>query len=204
MKDLTTYQDPALLALHYQNENCHPDGLIKVGIAADAPWREERMANARRLFAGVRAAGVPIVHVRLAVHPDYADVVVNTPLIREWIERRAWREGTWGVEFLEGLTPREDEVVVTHTRNSAFHGSTLCDALAAMGARHLYVCGVSTAYVVEGSVRHATDIGYTCSVVADACSTATQEQHDNALAAMALLAEIIEVDPLLAHLGVAP
>ncbi len=50
----------ALLALHYQNENCHPDGKIKVGIVADAPWRAQRMANASRLLAGMRAAGVPV------------------------------------------------------------------------------------------------------------------------------------------------
>jgi len=191
-------QRTALLALHYQNENCHPDGRIRVGIAADAPWREERMGNARRLLAGMREAGVPIVHVRLAVRPDYADVVANTPLIRDWIGLGAWREGTWGVEFLEGLEPHEGELVVTHTRNSVFHGCSVPDAVAALGARHLYFAGVSTAYVVEGSVRHATDIGYPCTVVGDACSTATEEQHLNALAAMRLLAGVVTVDEALA------
>ena len=185
---------PVLLALHYQNENCHPEGKIKVGIAADAPWREERMRNARRLFAAMRDADVPIVHVRLAVHPQFKDVVPNTPLIRQWLELEAWQEGTWGVEFLEGLEPHGSEVVVTHTRNSVFHGSALSDALTAMRAGHLYFAGVSTAYVVEGSVRHATDIGYPCTVVADACSTATEEQHHNALKAMSLLADIETVD----------
>ncbi len=189
---------PALLALHYQNENCHPNGKIKVGIAADAPWREERMRNARRLFAGLRGVGVPIVHVRLAVHPEYADVVANTPLIREWIELGAWREGTWGVEFLDGLEPHDGEIVVTHTRNSVFHGCSTRDALTALRVEHLYLAGVSTAYVVEGSLRQATDIGYRCTVVADACSTATQEQHDNALKAMSLLAEVATVDQVLA------
>ncbi len=190
---------PVLLALHYQNENCHPDGKIKVGIAADAPWREERMNNARRLFASMRTAGIPIIHVRLAVHPQFKDVVANTPLIRQWLELEAWQEGTWGVEFLTDLEPRDDEVVVTHTRNSVFHGSSLSDALAAAGADHLYFAGVSTAYVVEGSVRHATDIGYPCTVVADACSTATQEQHENALKAMSLLADIKTVDQVIAE-----
>ena len=192
--------DRAHVALHYQNENCHPDGKIKVGIAADAPWREERLGNARRLFAGLRGAGVPIVHVRLAVRPDYADVVANTQLIREWVALGAWQEGTWGVEFIEGLAPEADEIVVTHTRNSAFHGCWLGDALDALGARRLSFSGVSTAYAVEGTVRHATDIGYACTVVADACLTATEEQHRNALAAMAPLAEIVDVDELVAAL----
>lgn len=190
-----------MLAIHYQNENCHPDGKIKVGIARDAPWREERMANARRLFAVLREAKVPIVHVRLAVRADYRDVVVNTPLIQEWVDLGAWQEGTWGVEFLDGLGPRDDEVVVTHTRNSIFHGAAVDDALRALGAEHLLFGGVSTAYAVEGSVRHATDLGYRCSVVADACSTATATQHEAALGAMSRLADVITVDEVATRFG---
>ena len=192
--------ESVLLALHYQNENCHPDGLIKVGIAADAPWREERLSNARRLLASARQAALPVVHVRLAVDPSYRDVVINTPIIQQWVDVGAWREGTWGVGFLDGFEPVEQEIVITHTRNSVFHGSSLCDALAALGARHLYVAGVSTAYVVEGSVRHATDIGYPCTVVSDACATATHQQHENALQAMSLLASIKTVDEVIKEL----
>ncbi len=190
----TKAQNPVLLALHYQNENCHPDGKIKVGIAADAPWREQRLSNAKRLLDKMRTANVPIIHVRLAVDPNYADVAVNTPIIRQWVELGAWKEGSWGVQFIDGLQPQDRELVITHTRNSVFHGCTLPDALIAMAADHLYVAGVSTAYVVEGSVRHATDIGYPCTVVGDACSTATQAQHENALTALSLLAEIVTVD----------
>ncbi len=188
-----------IVANHYQNENCHPDGKIKVGIGADSAWRWERLDNAKRLYAGARAAGVPIVHVRLAVDPDYRGVVVNTTLIREWVALGAWREGTWGVEFVDGLGPEADEFVVTHTRNSAFHNSTLEEVLFSLGARRLICCGVSTAYAVEGTVRHASDIGYDLVVASDACSTATQEQHQAALNAMAVLAEIKTVDDLLAE-----
>ena len=46
-------------------------------------------------------------------------------------------------------------------------------------------------------MRHATDIGYTVTVAADACSTATQEQHNNALKAMAPLAAIQDVDDII-------
>ncbi|WP_028796242.1 cysteine hydrolase family protein [Thalassobaculum salexigens] len=189
-----------IVANHYQNENCHPDGKVKVGIAADADWRWQRLDNAKRLFAGARAAGVPIVHVRLAVDPEYRDVIVNTALIREWLELGAWKEGTWGTEFVDGLGPMAGEHVVTHTRNSGFQDSTLAQVLFKLGARHLICCGVSTAYTVEGTVRHAADIGYEVTVAFDACSTATEAQHDAALAAMSVLAEIKSVDAILAAL----
>lgn len=192
----TTAHRPVIVANHYQNENCHPDGKIKVGIGQDSAWRWERLENAKRLFAAARAHGVSIVHVRLAVDPDFKGVVANTDLIREWIELGAWREGTWGVEFIDGLTPEAGEHVVTHTRNSAFHNSTLEEVLFSLNARQLICCGVSTAYTVEGTVRHATDYGYEVTVAADACSTATQEQHNNALSAMQPIANIRTVDEL--------
>ena len=189
---------PVIVANHYQNENCHPDGKIKVGIGQDSAWRCERLENAKRLFAAARAHDVPIVHVRLAVNPDFRGVVANTDLIREWIALGAWREGTWGVEFIDGLGPEPGEHVVTHTRNSAFHNSTLEEVLFSLNARRLICCGVSTAYTVEGTVRHATDYGYDVTVASDACSTATQEQHNNALAAMRPIADIRTVDELAA------
>lgn len=192
-----TLRNTVVVAMHYQNENCHPDGKIKVGIAQDADWRWQRLENAKRLFAGARSSELPIIHIRLAVPPDYSGVKANTPLIREWMELGAWKEGSWGVEFIDGLEPKSGEAVITHIRNSAFHGSTLEDVLRGLSSQHLICCGVSTAYAVEGTVRQATDIGYEVTVAADACSTATQSQHENSLNAMSLIASIKSVDDIL-------
>ena len=195
-----TQRNSAVIAMHYQNENCHPDGKIRVGIAADSDWRWQRLDNAKRLFAGARTSGIPIIHIRLAVPPDYSGIVANTPLIDEWMALGAWKESTWGVEFIDGLEPTDTEPVITHIRNSAFHGSTLLDILNGLSTNHLICCGVSTAYAVEGTVRQATDIGYPVTVAADACSTATPAQHENALAAMALIAEVKTVDEILTEM----
>lgn len=189
--------DSLLLALHYQNENCHPEGKIKVGIGdREQAWRTDMLAAAGRLLDGARRHGVPIIHARLAVRPDYRDVVQNGPLFRQWIELNAWQEGTWGVEFHQGLEPLGDELVVTHIRNNAFFGSPLEMLVAMHRPRRLICAGVSTAYAVESTVRHASDLGYEVVVAADACSTATRERHASALDAMALIATISEVDAI--------
>ncbi len=189
--------DGLILALHYQNENCHPDGRIKVGIGErEQAWRSEMLAAARRLLDGARREGVPIIHVRLAVRPDYRDVIQNGPLFRQWVELGAWQEGTWGVAFYEGLGPIGDELVVTHIRNNPFFGSPLETLVAMRRPRRLVCAGVSTAYAVESTVRHASDLGYEVVVAADACSTVTRERHESALNAMALLATISQVDAI--------
>jgi biuret amidohydrolase len=189
--------DSLVVALHYQNENCHPDGKIKVGIGErEQAWRSEMLAAARRLLDGARRHGVPIIHVRLAVRPDHRDVIQNGPLFRQWVERNAWQEGTWGVQFYEGLGPVGDELVVTHIRNNPFFGSPLETLVAMHRPRRLVCAGVSTAYAVESTVRHASDLGYEIVVAADSCSTATRERHESALDTMALIATISQVDAI--------
>lgn len=190
--------DLVLLALHYQNENCHVDGKIKVGIKQDADWRYETLDTAKRLFAAVRQADMEIVHVRLAVRPDHRDVIQNNFIFKQWAELGAWAEGTWGVDFYEGLEPLKHEYVVTHTRNNAFFNSQLDEILSLLKPKQLAIAGVSTAYVVESTTRHAADVGFDTWVVSDACSTATREMHNNALAAMELIASITTVDDLTA------
>lgn len=186
-----------LLALHYQNENCHPDGKIKVGIKQDADWRYETLNTAMALFAGIRALKIPIVHVRLAVRPDHKDVIANNFIFRQWIELGAWAEDSWGVEFYPGLEPGADEFVVTHTRNNSFYNSQLEEIVTMLGASQLAVAGVSTAYVVESTVRHASDMGFDTCVISDACSTATRQMHQNALDAMELIAGVSTTAQLL-------
>ena len=69
-----------------------------------------------------------------------------------------------------------------------------------MKPKDLLYYGVSTAYAVESTVRHATDMGYEVTVVSDACSTATEKQHLAALEAMNLLASIKTVNEVDAEL----
>jgi nicotinamidase-related amidase len=190
-----------VLALHYQNEIVHPEGRIRLGIAAAAPERDAIIAAARRLLDGARAQGVPVISVRIAFRPDYADIVANARIWRRVIADQALAEGSWGAEFYRGLGPAPGELVVTHQRNNPFHRSALAEALTRHGAERLVIAGISTTYVVESAVRHASDEGYDVVVAADACSSATPAMHAASLEAMAQLATVATVDAILAALA---
>jgi len=192
-----------LLALHYQNEVVHPRGKIRVGLAETSPARDALVAAARRLLDGARAHGVPVVSVRIAFRGDHAEVAQNAEIWRRVAADKAMAEGSWGAEFHDGLGPLPGEFVVTHQRNNAFYGSPLADIVALFEPRRLVVAGVSTTYVVESTVRHASDMGYEVVVAADACSSASPEMHEASLKAMALIAEIRTVDQLLAEFAAA-
>jgi nicotinamidase-related amidase len=183
----------ALIALHYQNDVLHPDGKIRVGLAADSPLRASVIAAAEGLLAGARQRGWPIVHVRIAFRPDYADLIANAPIFRNVRAIGAVIDGQWGSEFFAALAPdgaSAREFVVCHRRVNAFFGTELEELLRIADARRLVIAGVATHSVVESTVRHAVDMGYQVTVAADACAAAQPAEHEASLHSMGLIAQI--------------
>jgi len=188
--------DVAVLALHYQNDVLHADGKIRVGLDADSGARQRLLDNAAALLEGARSRALPIVHVRIAFRPDYADLLPNCDIFRNVARIGAVPEGQWGSAFYDGLQPLAGstrEFVVKHTRISAFYGTPLEETLRLLGARRLVVAGVATHSVVEGTVRHAADIGFSVMVAEDACASADPAVHAASLASMRLIAQTAPV-----------
>ena len=187
----------AVLALHYQNEVLHPDGKIRGGVN-DEKVRERVIDGASRLLTFARERQWPLVHVRVAFRPDYADCPRNTPIFQKTIELGAVKDGEWGAEFMTPLQPlkNEHEFLVTHQRISSFAGTSLDNILRMLDVQHLIVGGVATHSVVEHTVRDATDRGYTVTIAADACAAGSSELHDAALRSLALVAKVCRVDEL--------
>jgi nicotinamidase-related amidase len=190
-----------VIALHYQNEVVHPQGRIRLGIAEDSPERLALIAAAKHLLAAARACHVPVISVRIAFAPDYADVKTNAEIWRRVVANKVMAEGSWGAEFYDGLAPVPGEAVITHTRNDAFYASSLQSAVDRLAPSRLVVAGVATNFVVESTARHASDVGYDTVVVADACSAASPEVHRASLATLAMLATIRTVDDMIEEWG---
>jgi nicotinamidase-related amidase len=194
-----------VLALHYQNDVLHPEGRIRVGLGEhDSDLRTTVIAAAQALLQAARQNAVPIVHVRVAYRPDYADLLTNAPIFKSVARLGAVAEGSWGASFYESLEPLPDdphEFIVKHSRINAFYGSQLEQVLRALGARRLVIAGVATHSVVESTVRHAVDMGYQVLVNADACAAATPQAHSAALASMALIAEVCNGPATLRHVS---
>jgi biuret amidohydrolase len=186
-----------LLALHYQNEVLHPEGRIRLGVAEDSPERLAVIDAARCLLAGARARGVPVISVRIAFAPDYADVIANAEIWRRVVANKVMAEGSWGAKFYDGLAPLPGEAVITHTRNNAFYASSLQSTLDRLAASRLIIAGIATNFTVESTARHASDAGYDTVVIADACSAASAEIHRASLATLAMLATVRTADEMM-------
>ncbi len=86
--------------------------------------------------------------------------------------------GTPGGEFLEGIVPREDELVIEKDVNSAFVGTTLELELRRRGIHRLVSVGYFTNFCVETTVRMAGNMGYDSYMVPDACATSNRIGFD--------------------------
>jgi nicotinamidase-related amidase len=186
-----------VLALHYQNEVVHPQGRVRLGIAEHSPERAAVIAAARRLLDGARAHQVPVISVRIAFQPDYAEVKTNAEIWRRVVANTVMAEGSWGAEFYDGLGPLPGETVVTHKRNNAFYASPLDAIVERLAPARLVLAGIATNFVVESTARHASDVGYETVVVGDACSAASVETHRASLVSLAMLATIRTTDEMI-------
>ena len=171
----------AVVAVHLQNDVLHPDGKMRAGVPPDEERRTKLVDAARRLLDGARAAGVPVVSVRIAFPPGYEHVVRNSPMFVAAADGGALEDGSWGAEFFEALAPAAGEAVVTHSRINGFHDSDLDRVLRALGADRLVICGIATHSAVEHTARHAADLGYEVVVAADACGSGDPDLHDASL-----------------------
>lgn len=142
---------------------------------------------------------MPVISVRIAFTTGHSEVTTNGEIWRRVAAGKGMTEGTWGAAFYDGLGPLPGEITVTHRRNNAFYGSELGAVVDRFRPRRLVIAGISTTYVVESTVRHASDLGYELTVAADACSSASRAMHEASLAAMALLADIKTVDEIVAE-----
>ena len=144
MKDKT-----ALLIIDIQNDYFE-DG------ATPLTGSLEASVKAQTVLQHFRNSSLPVVHIQhIAIRNDATFFVSDTH----------------GAEIHENVKPAGGEkVFVKHFPNS-FRETNLNDYLRSLGVEELVVCGMMTHMCVDATVRAAKDLGYGCTLIADACAT---------------------------------
>jgi len=179
----------AVMLIDMQRDFLDPDGYLA---AAGYDLRSVRAAipPARRLLDAARDHDLPVIHTRQGYWPDLRelpphrlerirsgdDVVGKRGPLGRFLIR-----GEPGFQTISELVPRAGELVVDKSGTGAFHGTDLASILAARDIRGLIVAGVTTDVCVHTTIREATDRGFECLVVADACSSGDPELHRAAI-----------------------
>nr|WP_272919906.1 isochorismatase family cysteine hydrolase [Streptomyces sp. SID4948] len=125
-----------------------------------------------------RAAGVRVIHVRVAFRPGYPEVSAANKTFAAIAGRGAdFTESSLTTGIHPALGPGEGEPVVVKRRVSAFTGSDLEVVLRAGGIRTLVLAGIATSGVVLSTLREAADRDYRLAVLSDACADRDAEVH---------------------------
>lgn len=116
---------------------------------------EAVLANALRLRTAFRAAGAPVVIVKVSRpdNPPGNEVVFDT----------------------------EDDKIVTKYTIGGFANTDLDEYLSGKGVKTVYFGGIATEFGVESTLRAAADHGYGTVAVSDAMTALADISHENAI-----------------------
>lgn len=183
------WQSTALLVIDMQRDFFDPAGYAaRAGL--DTTRLRDAIPGVARLLKAARDAGIVVVHTREANAPDLSDV---PPAFLDATRRtgalvgsdgplgRLLVRGERGSGIVDEVAPVPGEIVLDKPGFSAFEGTPLGAMLLARGIRTLVICGITTEVCVSSTLRTATDRGFRCITVRDACASSYPDLHDAAL-----------------------
>jgi ureidoacrylate peracid hydrolase len=179
LKERCEPQWAALLVVDVQN-----DFVSSKGSAAqrgeDVSTAQAMVPRLIRLIEEARRVSLTVVYVK-TTHSQWTD----TP---SWIYRKSQetnlntcREGSWGAEFYDGISPLPNERVVIKHRYSAFINTDLNTVLKAKGIESVLVTGVATNVCVETTARDAYMYDYYVTMVGDCAAAYDSKLHETTL-----------------------
>jgi nicotinamidase-related amidase len=129
------------------------------GGACEVPGSAEAAMRAAELLTAFRAGRGPVVHVQhLATRPGSTFFLPGTP----------------GCGLHASVQPRPGEPVVVKHFPNAFRATELLEILRRLGVSRLVLAGMMTHMCVDATTRAAWDLGFACTVAADACAAPAQ------------------------------
>ena len=137
------------------------------------------VGNAARLADAFRAAGAPVVLVRMANSADGADAVRG----RSEAARKAGgssRPHDLG-PIVDALAGHPEDVAVTKRNWGAFYGTDLDLQLRRRGVTQIVLGGLATSLGVESTARAAHEHGYHVAFAVDAMTDINADAHAHSL-----------------------
>jgi len=166
-------EQTAVVVVDMQKGFCHPDGSLH------APGSEAATEPCARLVDRAREAGASVVFTRDVHPPEQFDDNHYYDEFDRGGEHVV--EGSWEAELVEGLSPREGELVVVKHTYDAFHQTELEGWLDAHGVHNLLFCGTLANVCVLHTAGSAGLRDYRPVLVEDAIGYIDESDREYAL-----------------------
>ncbi|KEQ17448.1 cysteine hydrolase [Endozoicomonas numazuensis] len=185
----------ALLVLDLINDVVHPDSPI--ASASSCVAEKNLILNTNHLIEHIRKQRGLIIFFRVGFSASYIECPTQPwSLFRGVREPRAYELGQWGTEFHPDLALNNNDTVLVKHRISPFYSTELEAILRAQCVSRLILTGVSTDYVIQSCAREAHDRDYDTVVVENLCAASTHEIHDQAIASLKRLVNVVHSSEL--------
>lgn len=181
----------ALLLIDIQNDY-FPNGRMPLEKSVEASMKAQEALQA------YRSHHLPVIHVQhVSTRPDAVHFLPCTK----------------GIEFHQSVQPLKNEMIIKKHYPNSFKDTQLLNHLIKNQINHLVVVGMMTHMCVDATVRAAYDLGFSCTVLHDACAAKNLEFNNIAIPAQSvhhaflaalqpLYANVTSVKEFLQHLGV--
>lgn len=199
--ELNNLQHSGLLIVDLQNDFLHPDGAY--GRAGKSAAEIARLPEAVLPVAqALRKAGGWVVSTQFTLVPGKDNVpfiAQHLKQLRPFLTTGDFTPGQWGHQLVDELQPAD--LTVEKVAYSAFFQTRMEFVLKKAGIQHLYVCGIVTNGGVASTVRaaHVRDISVT--VLSDGCAAFSEAAHNNAIADLGSIAQLMTCVEAVAHIG---
>jgi nicotinamidase-related amidase len=139
----------ALLLIDIQNDY-FPGGKMEL------VSMEEAAKKAGELLKAFRTAGKPVFFIKHV--STRSDATFFVP-------------GTQGTDIHSSVSPLEDETVIEKHFPNSFLQTDLLSVLKESEVTDLIICGAMSHMCIDTTVRAAKELGFKCTLIADACAT---------------------------------
>lgn len=167
-----------LLLLEIQNDY-FPTGRTPLEKAPEASSKAQVVLNA------FRERKLPVIHVQhISTQPDSSSLL---PCTR-------------GAEFHPSVQPIKGETIIKKHYPNSFKDTQLLNYLIKNQINHLLICGMTTHAAVDATVRAAHDLGFSCTVLHDACAARQLEFNHTTISTLQVhYAFLAALQPNYAH-----
>lgn len=164
----------ALILIEFQNDFCKEGGKLNA-LVHDEIVRNNTIANAVKLLDGAREKGVHIVHCPFVLDRAWSVERGYEGLVKGLVDGDVFAPGTWGVEIIDELKPREGEVVLEGKRGiNGFVHTKLSEILAGWDVENVAIAGFLTNVCAQATAWGAYDHGYHTRLIPSACGAASR------------------------------
>lgn len=175
-------ESTALILVDVLNEFLSPQGKVN-GMIQPMIEKLDLVNKLSTLIKGVREAGIKIFYAPHGIdNRSFDDIKHLHPRLQMAIDNQAFWKGTYGADFYEPLKPKDGDIILSqHRMFNSFNGTDLNAQLTKNGIERVVLAGLTSHTCIEGTGRHALEIGYHVTFLTDAVADFTDADHEAAI-----------------------